>query len=135
MPAYILDFLPSASESLTAQISEIHKRKDVTAGWAGLFGGVADPIDWLALVSIPILLVLGAMNLKVYSMEFQQWRAVDRVAMFIGRVTMIMIITMTLIMLYEVFLRYAVEAPTLWANELTLWLAGFVFLCSGFYAM
>lgn len=48
---------------------------------------------------------------------------------------MIMIITMTLVMLYEVFLRYAVEAPTLWANELTLWLAGFVFLCSGLYAM
>ncbi len=135
MPAYILDFLPSASESLTAQISEIHSRKDVTAGWAGLFGGVADPIDWLALIAIPILFVLGAKNLKVYSMEFQQWRAVDRVALFIGRVTMIMIITMTLIMLYEVFLRYAIEAPTLWANELTLWLAGFVFLCSGFYAM
>ena len=56
-------------------------------------------------------------------------------ALFIGRVTMIMIITMTLVMLYEVFLRYAIEAPTLWANELTLWLAGFVFLCSGLYAM
>ena len=38
-------------------------------------------------------------------------------------------------MLYEVFLRYVVEAPTLWANELTLWIAGFVFLTSGFYAM
>jgi TRAP-type C4-dicarboxylate transport system permease small subunit len=37
--------------------------------------------------------------------------------------------------MYEVFLRYVLEAPTLWANELTLWLAGFVFLCSGFYAM
>ncbi len=48
---------------------------------------------------------------------------------------MIMIISMTCIMLYEVFLRYAIEAPTLWANELTLWIAGFVFLCSGLYAM
>ena len=38
-------------------------------------------------------------------------------------------------MLYEVFLRYAVEKPTLWANELTLWIAGFVFLLSGLYAM
>ena len=38
-------------------------------------------------------------------------------------------------MLYEVFLRYIVRQPTLWANELTLWIAGFVFLCSGFYAM
>jgi len=28
-----------------------------------------------------------------------------------------------------------VRQPTLWANELTLWIAGFVFLCSGLYAM
>jgi len=34
-----------------------------------------------------------------------------------------------------VFLRYAIEAPTKWANELTLWVGGFVFLCSGFYGM
>jgi len=32
-------------------------------------------------------------------------------------------------------MRYVVEAPTKWANELTLWIAGFVFLCSGFYGM
>ena len=67
--------------------------------------------------------------------EYQQSHRLDRLALFIGRVTMMMIISMTLVMLYEVFLRYVVEAPTLWANELTLWIAGFVFLCSGFYAM
>ena len=48
---------------------------------------------------------------------------------------MVLIISMTVVMLYEVFLRYALEQPTLWANELTLWMAGFVFLCSGFYGM
>ena len=48
---------------------------------------------------------------------------------------MILIISMTAVMLYEVFLRYALETPTLWANELTLWIAGFVFLFSGLYAM
>ena len=134
-PAYILDFLTPQNESLFAQISELHTRKDVLPNLPGLFGGYADIIDWAALILMPVIFAVGAMGLKVYSMEFQQWRAVDRVALFIGRVTMIMIITMTLIMLYEVFLRYAVEAPTLWANELTLWLAGFVFLCSGLYAM
>ena len=102
---------------------------------AGLFGGIADPIDWLALIAIPVIFIAGALNLRIYSMEYRHWRSVDRIALFIGRVTMIMIITMTLIMLYEVFLRYVVEAPTKWANELTLWLAGFVFLCSGLYAM
>ena len=134
-PAYILDFLPPGTQSSFDQISALHLRKDVTPEMAGLFGGFADPIDWAALVALPIIFVLGAMNLRVYNMEFQGWKPIDRIALFIGRVTMIMIISATLVMLYEVVLRYAVEAPTLWANELTLWLAGFVFLCSGLYGM
>ncbi|MEO1493700.1 MAG: TRAP transporter small permease [Pseudomonadota bacterium] len=134
-PAYILDFIPPENQGLVDQMSALHLRKDVTPEMAGLFGGFADPIDWLALVSIPVLFVLGAMGLRVYSMEFQSWRTIDRVALFFGRVTMIMIISMTCVMLYEVFLRYALEAPTLWANELTLWIAGFVFLCAGLYGM
>ena len=83
---------------------------------------------------IPIIAVLGARNVRCAPMEYEDWHPLDRAAIFVGRVTM-MIISMTLIMLYEVFLRYVVEAPTLWANELTLWIAGFVFLTSGFYAM
>lgn len=134
-PAFILDFLPPASASLFDQISELHARKDVTPGLSGLFGGFADPIDWAALILIPILFVIGARTVRCAPMEFQDWRAIDRIAIFVGRVTMMMIISMTGVMLYEVFLRYALETPTLWANELTLWIAGFVFLCSGFYAM
>ena len=134
-PAYILDFIPPESESLFGQISALHERKDVTPGMAGLFGGYADPIDWAALVLIPIIFVLGALSLHVYPMEFQHWRGIDRIALFIGRVTMILIISMTIVMLYEVFMRYVLDAGTLWANELTLWMAGFVFLCAGFYAM
>ena len=84
---------------------------------------------------MPILMFFGARNLKVAPMEFQDYKPWDRFALFIGRATMIMIITMTGVMLYEVFLRYALEKPTLWANELTLWIAGFVFLCSGLYGM
>jgi TRAP-type C4-dicarboxylate transport system permease small subunit len=68
-------------------------------------------------------------------METEIWRPLDRVAVFIGRVTMVLISALTTVMIYEVFLRYVVEAPTLWANELSLWIAGFVFLCSGLYAM
>ena len=134
-PAYILDFIPPASESLYAQISELHDRKDVTPDLGGPFGGKADIIDWLVLILMPVIFFIGACGVRVAHMEYQDWRAVDRIALFIGRVTMIMILSMTLVMLYEVFLRYVVEAPTLWANELTLWLAGFVFLCSGLYAM
>ena len=134
-PAYILDFIPPSSESLHTQISELHSRKDVSPNLGGLFGGTADIIDWFALIMMPVLFFFGAHGLRVASMEFQQWRGIDRVALFVGRATMMMILSMTLVMLYEVFMRYVVEKPTLWANELTLWIAGFVFLCSGFYAM
>ncbi len=134
-PAYILDFIPPENPSLLDQMSELHKRKDVTGNLGGLFGGYADILDWLALVLIPVLFAIGIRTVKVAHMEFQHYRPIDRVALFIGRMTMIMIISMTGVMLYEVFLRYALERPTLWANELTLWIAGFVFLLSGVYAM
>lgn len=134
-PAYILDFIPPSSASLLDQMSELHLRKDVTPGLPGIFGGFADVLDWAALILLPITFVAGARTVRCAPMEYQQWRPIDRVALFIGRVTMILIISMTSVMLYEVFLRYALEAPTLWANELTLWIAGFVFLFSGLYAM
>ena len=134
-PAYILDFIPPENPSLLDQMGELHKRKDVTPDLPGLFGGFADAIDWAALILIPVIFVVGTLTVRVAHMEFPHWRPVDRIALFIGRVTMILIISMTCVMLYEVFLRYAIEAPTLWANELTLWIAGFVFLCSGLYAM
>ena len=116
-------------------MSQLALRKDVTPNIPSLFGGFTDIIDWFALLALPVLFVLGARNLRVAAMELQEFRAIDRVALFFGRITMIMIISMTSVMLYEVFLRYVVEAPTLWANELTLWIAGYVFLCSGLYAM
>ena len=134
-PAYILDFIPPENPSLLDQMRELHQRKDVAPGLPSLFGGSADPIDWAALVLMPIVFVIGVRTVRCAHMEYQHWRSIDRVALFIGRVTMLLIISMTAIMLYEVFLRYALEAPTLWANELTLWIAGFVFLFSGLYAM
>ncbi len=134
-PAYILDFFPHANESMTAQITELHERKDVSPGLSGMFGGVMDIIDWAALLLLPIILVLGMRNVAHAEMEYEGHTRLDLFALFLGRVTMMLIISMTLVMLYEVFLRYVIEAPTLWANELTLWIAGFVFLVSGIYAM
>ncbi len=134
-PAYILDFIPHTNDSMTAQITELHTRKDVSSGLSGLFGGVMDIIDWVALLLLPVLLVVGMRNVVHASMEYPDYNRFDLFALFLGRVTMLLIIMMTLVMLYEVFLRYVIEAPTLWANELTLWIAGFVFLLSGVYAM
>ena len=135
LPAFILTLAPHENPSNLAQVTALQKSMDVTPNLPGLFGGVADIVDWAAIVCLPIFLVLGVTGVRVASMEFQHWKTIDRFALFIGRTTMMLIISMTFVMLYEVFLRYALEAPTLWANELTLWIGGFVFLCSGFYAM
>ena len=134
-PAYILDFIPPANPSLLDQMSELHERKDVAPDLSGLFGGTADLIDWAALVLMPIVFFIGVRTVRCAHMEYEHWRPIDRIALFVGRVTMLLIVSMTAVMLYEVFLRYVFEAPTLWANELTLWIAGFVFLFSGVYAM
>ncbi|MGE0503404.1 MAG: TRAP transporter small permease subunit [Rhizobiaceae bacterium] len=42
---------------------------------------------------------------------------------------------MALATAYEVVARYFFRQPTIWATELTALICGFVFLCSGMYAM
>ncbi|MFT7059950.1 MAG: TRAP-type C4-dicarboxylate transport system permease small subunit [Pseudorhodobacter sp.] len=61
--------------------------------------------------------------------------AFDLIAVILGRLAMIMVAFIVLVMLYEVISRYVFSRPTLWANELSLWIASFVFLLSGLYAM
>ncbi|MEL6887670.1 MAG: TRAP transporter small permease [Pseudomonadota bacterium] len=135
MPAFTLDFYPPSDPSQFDKLSALFKRNDVSAEMGGLFGGFADVIDWLALIGIPLFAVIGMRTVRRAGMEFESWRPADRLAVFIGRVTMMLILLLTSVMLYEVVLRYVFERPTLWANEMSLWLAGFVFLCAGLYAM
>ena len=109
------------------------------------FGGYTDALaaryrqimmlDYLILVALPILGVLGVLGVRRAPMEIDEYPAIDRMAMFIGRVTMLLIAIVVCVMMYEVILRYVFERPTLWANEMSLWLAGFVFILAGFYAM
>ena len=129
-PAFILDFGPE-NQQLFAQ----YERTDILPGMPALFGGQGDIVDYLALILSPVFFVIGAMTVRRAPMEFESWRTVDRASVFIGRVTMMLILLLCCVMLYEVFMRYVIEAPTIWANELTLWLAGFIFLCAGLYAM
>lgn len=135
IPAFILDWAPPDSVSGMDQLSAQYERLDVLPNLAGAFGGRADLVDWAALLGIPLFTVFGVLTVRRAGMEFEDWRLLDRMAVFIGRVTMMMILLLTLVMMYEVMLRYVFERPTLWANELSLWIAGFVFLTSGFYAM
>ncbi|WP_108838358.1 TRAP transporter small permease subunit [Tateyamaria sp. Alg231-49] len=135
MPAFTLTFFPPTDPSEFDKLSALFGRVDVTPGLSGLFGGTADIVDWLAMIFIPILIYIGVRTVRRAGMEFESWKPADRLAVFIGRITMMLIVCLTSVMLYEVMLRYVFEAPTLWANEMSLWLAGFVFLCAGLYAM
>ena len=65
--------------------------------------------------------------------EITGW--VDRVSWVLSRISMWIVAAIIGIMAYEVIMRYAFERPTIWANELSLWLAGMVYLFAGLYAM
>ncbi len=132
-PAYTLTFFPWEEGSQLDQTSALFRRRDV-ADLPYLFGYM-DIVDLGMLIALPLLLIIGVKTVRRAGMEFESWRPIDKVAVFIGRVTMMLIVVLLCVMLYEVFVRYVLEAPTLWANELSLWLAGYVFLGAGLYAM
>lgn len=67
--------------------------------------------------------------------EHQPTGWMDRISLAISRICMAIVAILVAVMFYEVVVRYVFERPTLWANELSLWMAGFVFLLSGLYAM
>lgn len=135
LPAFMLDWIPYTSDSMRQQVEAIYLRADKTPNLPGVFGGHVDIIDLLALILTPILAIFGARSVRPAGMEYDGPSKIDSLALFLGRVTMMMIAIMTSVMLYEVFMRYIMERPTEWANEMTLWFASFVFLTAGFYAM
>lgn len=60
---------------------------------------------------------------------------VDKLNFAFSRISMWLVAVIIGIMAYEVILRYVFERPTLWASELSLWLAGMIYLFAGLYAM
>ena len=95
---------------------------------AGVFEYVA------ALVAV-IAIVMGVRTVTVSALETDSEGLADNVSLFFGRVAMMLVLLLVSVMFYEVVLRYIFEKPTLWANELSLWMAGFIFLLAGLYAM
>ncbi|MEM8813639.1 MAG: TRAP transporter small permease [Pseudomonadota bacterium] len=67
--------------------------------------------------------------------EHEKTGWVDFLTHALSRVTMVLPAVITAIMFYEVTLRYVFASPTLWVNEMSLWLAGMVYLAAGLYAM
>lgn len=95
----------------------------------------AGVVDWAILLALIVLLVLGVRNATVTQGEGELRARFDKLSLFLGRCTMLLVVTLVSVMFFEVVARYVFERPTLWANELSLWLAGFIFLLSGLYAM
>lgn len=60
---------------------------------------------------------------------------VDRGVMILSRIAMLLTPIVVGVTFFEVVLRYAFGSPTLWANELTLWLGSVIFLSAGVYTM
>ena len=62
-------------------------------------------------------------------------RGADAVSRLFGAVAAVLVIVLVVLMLYDVVLRYVLNAPTEWGNDLNTWLMGSSFVLSIAYAM
>lgn len=62
-------------------------------------------------------------------------RVCEGASLFISRIAAWLCAAIVAVMIFEVVSRYVFDKPTLWANELSLWLAGILYLFAGLYAM
>lgn len=60
---------------------------------------------------------------------------VDGISRLFGAIAAALVIVLVALMLYDVVLRYAFNAPTAWGNDLNTWLMGASFVLSIAYAM
>ncbi|MGC9369682.1 MAG: TRAP transporter small permease subunit [Paracoccaceae bacterium] len=111
----------------------------VLFGWANDAIASQNPaagiLDFAMMAGALLALVAGVAKAHTTIGEGEVETAFDRVSLFLSRSTMLLIVALVSVMTYEVVLRYIFERPTLWANELSLWMAGFIFLLAGLYAM
>lgn len=62
-------------------------------------------------------------------------RAIDAINEAVGRVVSLVAVVLTAVIIYDVVMRYAFNAPTRWAFDLTKQLYGFYFIMLGGYAL
>lgn len=95
----------------------------------------AGPLDYLVALVAIVALVMGIATARPTKGEIELRTNFDKFALFIARVTMLLLTGIVGVMFFEVVARYVFEKPTLWANETSLWLAGFIYLLAGIYSM
>lgn len=95
------------------------------------------PLNTIMLVSMSLALVTASLYLSDTrgAIEIEPEGFFDIISLVLGRLTMIGIVLIVVVMFYEVVARYVFSAPTLWANELSWWIAAPVYLFAGLYAM
>jgi TRAP-type mannitol/chloroaromatic compound transport system permease small subunit len=62
-------------------------------------------------------------------------RAIDALSKFCGMLAALTVVVLVVLMLYDVVLRYAFNAPTTWGNDLNTFLMGGAFVMSIAYAL
>jgi TRAP-type C4-dicarboxylate transport system permease small subunit len=67
--------------------------------------------------------------------EHEKSGPLDLLTWSFSRIAMWAPATIVAIIFYEVVLRYLFSAPTLWVNEMSLWIAGGIYLSAGLYSM
>lgn len=95
------------------------------------------PIVWAMLICLSLALLFGAIWMSDIKgvIEVDRSGPFDIVSLILGRLSMLATVFIVITMSFEVVARYVFNGGTLWANELSLWIAAFVFLFSGLYAM
>lgn len=72
---------------------------------------------------------------NVCMVEHKPTGPVDRVTFGFSRIMIWGSLLLVAIMAYEVIMRYIFFSPTLWVNEMSLWIGGIIYITSGLYAM
>jgi TRAP-type C4-dicarboxylate transport system permease small subunit len=67
--------------------------------------------------------------------EHERTGVIDWITWSFSRVAMWAPAFVVVIIIYEVTVRYVFSAPTLWVNEMSLWIAGGIYLTAGLYSL
>ncbi|SIT05413.1 TRAP-type mannitol/chloroaromatic compound transport system, small permease component [Paracoccus saliphilus] len=125
-PVVFLSSLSVAIWKMPALLSAIRDGAESSATISALTASVA-------LIFLLVSIVIGTITVRPIFDEIPPQNIFDRFSMFISRPSLLLIVVLVAVMIYEVILRYAFGAPTIWANEMTVWLAAAIFLLSGPY--
>ena len=112
---------------------------DVVRRGAALPGRMLGLVLWPLLGSLLLWAVLGLLFWQQGMQALEHFTSLAPVNDFLVKWDLrwlaSSVVFIVVVMFYEVCARYLFEKPTLWANEMSLWIAGFLFLLAGLYAM